>query len=119
VDTEIRSAAGNELPQTADFTATVNADYHLPTSFGGTGFNLSYGYNSGYYSQPDNILRQPSYSTLAAMLRFELKSGVVLSVWGRNLTNAKIAQTLAAGAFNSIVSYAAPLTYGATVSAKF
>jgi iron complex outermembrane recepter protein len=119
VDTEIRSAAGNELPQTADFTATLNADYHFPTSFGGTGFNIGYGYNSGYYSQPDNILRQPSYSTLAASLRFELKSGVVLSFWGRNLTNAKIAQTLAAGAFNSIVSYAPPLTYGATVSAKF
>jgi len=42
-----------------------------------------------------------------------------LSLWGRNLTNAKIAQTLAAGGFNSIVSYAPPLTYGATVSAKF
>jgi len=119
LDTEIRSAAGNRLPQTADFTATVNADYHLPTSFGGAGLDLSYGYNSGYYSQPDNILRQPSYSTLAASLRFELKNGVLLSVWGCNLTNAKIAQTLAAGSFNSIVSYAPPLTYGATVSAKF
>jgi len=119
LDTEIRSAAGNRLPQTADFTATLNADYHLPTSFGGAGLDLSYGYNSGYYSQPDNILRQPSYSTLAASLRFELKNGVLLSVWGCNLTNAKIAQTLAAGSFNSIVSYAPPLTYGATVSAKF
>src|SRR5260221_596876 len=119
LDPEIRSAAGNRLPQTADFTATVNADYHLPTSFGGTDLNLSYGYNSGYYSQPDNILRQPSYSTLAASLRFELKNSVLLSVWGCNLTNAKIAQTLAAGSFNSIVSYAPPLTYGATVSAKF
>jgi len=35
LDTEIRSAAGNRLPQTADFTATVNADYRLPTRFGG------------------------------------------------------------------------------------
>jgi outer membrane receptor protein involved in Fe transport len=52
-------------------------------------------------------------------LRFEFKSGVALSLWGRNLTNAKIAQTLAAGSFNSIVSYAPPLTYGVTVSAKF
>jgi iron complex outermembrane recepter protein len=119
VDTEIGSAAGNRLPQTADFTATVNADYHVPVSSGEAGLNLSYGYNSGYYSQPDNILRQPSYSTLATSLRFEFKSGVVLSLWGRNLTNAKIAQTLAAGSFNSIVSYAPPLTYGVTVSAKF
>jgi iron complex outermembrane recepter protein len=119
VDTEIRSAAGNRLPQTADFTATLNADYHVPTSFGGSGLNLSYGYNSGYYSQPDNILRQPSYSTLAATLRFDLKNGMALSLWGCNLTNAKIAQTLAAGGFNSIVSYAPPLTYGAAISARF
>ena len=119
LDNEILSAAGNRLPQTADFTATVNGDYHVPTNFGGTGVNLSYSYNSGYFSQPDNILRQPSYSTLAASVRFELKNGIALSLWGRNLTNAKIAQTLAAGGFNSIVSYAPPLTYGATVSAKF
>ena len=119
VDTETGSAAGNRLPQTADFTATVNADYHVPVSSGEAGLNVSYGYNSGYYSQPDNILRQPSYSTLATTLRFEFKTGVTVSLWGRNLTNAKIAQTLAAGSFNSIVSYAAPLTYGVTVGAKF
>jgi iron complex outermembrane receptor protein len=119
LDTEIGSAKGNRLPQTADFTGSVNADYHVPTHFGGVGFNLSYSYNSGYYSQPDNILRQPSYSTVATDLRFEFRNNITFSLWGRNLTNAKIAQTLAAGSFNSIVSYAPPLTYGATVSAKF
>jgi outer membrane receptor protein involved in Fe transport len=119
LDTEIGSATGNRLPQTADFTGSVNADYHVPTHFGGVGFNLSYSYNSGYYSQPDNILWQPSYSTVATDLRFELRNNITFSLWGRNLTNAKIAQTLAAGSFNSIVSYAPPLTYGATVSAKF
>jgi len=119
LDNEIRSADGNRLPQTADFTATINADYHVPTNFGQAGLNLSYGYNSGYFSQPDNILHQPSYSTLAATLRAEFTNRVTISLWGRNLTNAKIAQTLAAGSFNSIVSYAPPLTYGATVSARF
>src|SRR5258708_3307349 len=49
LDTEIRSAAGNRLPQTADFTATANADYHLPPSFGGTGLELSYAYTTGHY----------------------------------------------------------------------
>ena len=119
LDNQILSAAGNRLPQTADFTATVNADYRVQTSFGGAGFNLSYSYNSGYFSQPDNILRQPNYSTLAASVRFDFRNRIALSLWGRNLTNAKIAQTLAAGGFNSIVSYAPPLTYGATVSAEF
>jgi len=49
------------LPQTADFTATS-----MPTitshQFGRRGLNLSYGYNSGYFSQPRNIYTSPLQS---------------------------------------------------------
>ncbi len=119
VITTVGSAKGNRLPQTPDFSANVSADYHHPTSFGAVGVNVSYSYNSGYFTQPDNVLRQPSYNLLAASLRFELPAGFGLSFWGRNLTNALIAQNLTAGQFNAVVSYAAPRTFGATVSKKF
>ncbi|WP_165191623.1 TonB-dependent receptor [Caulobacter soli] len=119
VVTTIGSAKGNRLPQTPDFAATVTADYHVPTSFGAVGANVSYSYNDGYYSQPDNILRQPSYNTVAATLRMELPHGIGLRLWGRNLTNAKITQNLSAGTLNSVVTYAAPRTFGLTVSADF
>ena len=119
VITTIGSAKGNRLPQTPDIAGNISADYHLPTSFGEVGLNVSYSYNDGYFTQPDNNLRQPSYNTVAATLRIELHNGLGLRLWGRNLTNALIAQNLSAGQFNSVVSYAAPRTFGATLTGKF
>ena len=113
------SATGNRLPQTPDFTATISADYHVPVSFGEIGIDASYSYNDGFFTQPDNILRQPAYSFVTAGARVTLKDGLSLRLWGRNLTNAKIETTLAAGTLDSNISYQAPRTYGATLSAKF
>ena len=115
----VGSATDNRLPQTPDIAANVSADYHRPTSFGEVGLNVSYSYNDGYFSQPDNILQQPSYDTLAATLRMEFSHGIGLRLWGRNLTNSLIAQNLTAGQFNSVVTYGAPRTFGATVTANF
>jgi len=80
---------------------------------------LDLGANDGYFSQPDNILAQPSYNTVAATFRMEFPHGIGLRLWGRNLTNSLIAQNLSAGQFNSVVTYGAPRTFGLTVSAKF
>ncbi len=119
VVTSVGSAKGNRLPQTADFSGTVTADYHVPTSFGVVGANVTYSYNDGYYTQPDNILHQPSYDVLATTVRIDFSNGLGVRLWGRNLTNSKIAQNLSASAFNSLVTWAAPRTFGATVSYDF
>jgi iron complex outermembrane recepter protein len=119
VDTEIGSATGNRLPQTPDVTANISADYHVPTAFGHAGLNVSYSYDSGYYTQPDNILRQPAFGVLAATLHLDFRNGLGLKLWGRNLTNAIIYEQLAATAFNTNANLAPPRTYGFTLTAKF
>ena len=119
VITTVGSAKDNRLPQTPDIAANVSADYHHPVAFGEIGLNVSYSYNDGYFTQPDNILAQPSYDTLAATLRMEFPHGIGLRLWGRNLTNSLIAQNLSAGQFNSVVTYGAPRTFGVTVTANF
>lgn len=113
------SAKGNRLPQTADFSATITANYHVPVSVGELGLDVSYTYNDGYYMQPDNILRQPSYDLLSAGIGLTLRNGLSGRLWGRNLLNTTIFNTLQAGGFDSNASYQAPRTYGVTVGVKF
>ena len=117
--TTIGSAKGNRLPLTPDFSGTITASYHTPLNFGELALDASYTYNRGYYTQPDNILRQPSYDLLSAGATVTLHNGLSARVFARNLLNAAIFNTLAAGSFDSNASYQAPRTYGITLGAKF
>ncbi|WP_347269817.1 TonB-dependent receptor [Rhizorhabdus histidinilytica] len=113
------SAKGNRLPVTADFSATLTATHRTPLSFADLLVDLSYTYNDGYFTQPDNILRQPSYNLLAAGARLDFPNGVNARLWMRNILNEKIFNTLQAGTFDSNASYQAPRTYGITLGVKF
>lgn len=115
----IGSAKGNRLPMTADFSSTLSFDYRLPVGSSEFGLDGSWTYNDGYFSQPDNWLRQPSYNLLSAGARVKLKNGLGIRVWGKNLAKAKVFSTLAAGTSTANAAYQAPRTYGVTVSAGF
>jgi len=113
------SATGNRLPNTADFSATLAAEYVTTLSFAELGLDASYTYNDGYFTQPDNILEQPAYHLLAAGVRLEFPNGVTARLWGRNLANEEIYTALTAGTFASNASFQAPRTYGLTLTARF
>jgi len=113
------SAKGNRLPYSPDFSGSITGTYHVPTSFGEASFDASYSYNAGYFSQPDNILRQPAYSLLALGAGLKLDNGVRVRAWVRNALDAKIYNVLDAGTFDSGDALQAPRTYGVTLSAKF
>lgn len=113
------SAKDNRLPFTPDFTGTLTAQYTAPIGTAELGLDASVTYNDGFFSQPDNILRQPSYFYVSAGVRVTLADGLTLRAWGRNLANEAIVTTLAAGTFNSNVSYQPPRTYGLTIGARF
>jgi iron complex outermembrane recepter protein len=113
------SAKGNRLPMTPDFSATLGANYRLALSFGELDLDASYNYVNGYFSQPDNILRQPAYSMVNAGVQLLLPHGASVRFWGRNLANAKVANTLAAGTFDSNVAYQPPRTFGISLGQSF
>lgn len=115
----IGSAAGNRLPQTPDLESSFNIDYHTPVGGSELGFNVNWSYDSGYYAAPDNILRQPAFNQVNASARIEFKDGITVKFWGRNLTNAIVANALDSDTFHSIASFAPPRTYGVTLTAKF
>lgn len=119
LDIGIGSATGNELPQTPDFSATIAGEYSIPVRSGILSADVGYSYDSGYYAQVDNILRQPSYNMVNAALRLEFNDGLRVRLWAKNLTNAEVAQFLAAGSFDSLVTYGPPRTYGISVGYVF
>jgi len=113
------SAKGNRLPVTADFSATLTATHRTPLRFADLLVDVSYTYNDGYFTQPDNILRQPAYNLVAAGAKLDFPNGMSARLWMRNILNEKVFNTLQAGTFDSNASYQAPRTYGITLGMKF
>jgi iron complex outermembrane recepter protein len=114
------SAAGNRLSQAPNFTIDTTADYYYPVSYGRIGTSATYSYNSGWFAEPDNRLRQRAYSLVNAQLYLSLMSDrLLIKAWGRNLNNAAYAQSLASQANGDYIQYAPPRTYGVTVEARF
>ena len=80
-------ANGNYTPQAPRLTSSAGLDYALWTSAGEFAFNVDYFYNSGFFWEPDNFLRQRSYGLLNARVRFQPSDRFAVALWGRNLTD--------------------------------
>ena len=112
-------AEGNRLPFTADFSGTITGVYTIPTTLGEASFDASYTYNNGYFSQVDNILRQPAFNLVAFGGGLTFHNGLSARVWMRNALNAVVYDSFQAGTFDTSASLEAPRTFGLTLSAKF
>jgi outer membrane receptor protein involved in Fe transport len=113
-------ADGNRLPSTADATFNLNFHYDHEMKGGTLAFDLGGYYNSGFYGQPDNVLKQDGYFLLDASVGWRTpddRYGVRL--WGKNLTNEAVATALGQSDTSAIIQYDAPRTYGITLSANF
>jgi outer membrane receptor protein involved in Fe transport len=115
----IRNAKGNRLPMTARFTGNVTADYEVPVSVGKVQLSATYSYNSGYFTEVDNTLYQPRFGLLNGSIGLKLDSGLGIRGWVRNLTDAKVTNSMNTTNIGGTTNYQPPRTYGATVSASF
>jgi iron complex outermembrane recepter protein len=114
------SATGNQLSQAPKFTYDTTADYSVPLALAKVGVSVTYAYNSGWYAEPDNRLRQSSYSLVNAQVYLStLNERYRLKFWGRNLTDAEYAQSLASQGNGDYIQYAPPRTFGVTLEGKF
>ncbi|WP_313805163.1 TonB-dependent receptor [Sphingobium sp.] len=113
------SATGNRLALSPKHTLGLAADYAVKLASGELGFNAGYYYNSGFFHEPDNATRQKAYNLINASIRYRTDSGLSLSVWGNNLSNAVVANVDGVQSFGATgirrASYAPPRTYGVTL----
>ncbi len=116
------SAQGHRLPFTPVATFDTGADYLFEVGGNSFDFNVTNAYNSGYFSEPDNYLRQPAYDYINASLAWTAPSrALTITLWGRNLADKAVAGQLATGAPQG---YSAdftnpPRTYGITAVYNF
>jgi len=115
----IGDASGKRLQNVPDWTLSLGATYDIPTSIGDFTIGANYYHNDGWAADPDNRVAQGSYDLLDASLSWRAQSGLTLSVWGKNLTNAFYFQQLGASNFSDNGVQAAPRTYGVTAGIRF
>ena len=111
---------GKSLTRSPKFTATVSPSYGFDTNVGRFDISATYVYNSGFFWEPDNRLKQPSYSLLSGQVGWtDPSQHFGLKAFAKNLTNEKYALWMVAFAFGDEYAAAPPRTYGVEASFKF
>jgi iron complex outermembrane receptor protein len=114
------SVTGNHLPRTPAVTATIAADYTQPLPFGKLVGNVTESYDSGWFAEPDNRLKQPAYNVVNLSMALSNKNDtLVLQLYCKNLLNETYAVYEASQTNGDFVQYAPPLTVGFTLTKKF
>lgn len=113
-------AAGMDTIYTPPVTATLSAQYKIPAAVGDFDINGSVYYNDGFYFDPENRLRQSSYTLLNAALGWtspDERWG--LQLFGRNLGDSHYYSQVVPQRFGDTSTPDAPRTYGITLRANF
>jgi iron complex outermembrane recepter protein len=114
------NGVGFRMPDAPDFSAYGAADYTMPVAGGMLDVTVNASYNSGYYWDPDDRLRQPAFALFGGYLTWtdgERKWSYRL--WGNNLTSRRYYTYENAFAFGDVYSPAMPATYGVAVERRF
>ena len=114
------NATGNTTVHSPDATAFLGGDYTVPLAAGRLELNLNVSYNSGYYWDPDNRLKQPETTLVGAFVKWmPSQQPWDLRLWSNNLTDKKYYSYESAFSLGDAASPAAPRTYGATFAYHF
>jgi len=115
-------ATGNRLPFAPKFKFNAGADHELVLGrFGSVGVSGNLAYNSGYFSEADNVVRQGAFATLDASAEWRPAGrGPSLRLWARNLTNAHYFDSLVTFPTTGVLQRpAAPRRFGVSISSTF
>jgi len=112
-------ATGLNTVHTPSFSMNLSADYAKPTQIGPFDIAAIFYHNDGFYWDPANQVRQPTYSLYNASIGWmnpQERFGVRL--WGKNLGGAKYYSYAITQTLGEDFSPAPPRTYGVTISAR-
>lgn len=111
---------GNLLPLSSKFTANAAATYTRQVGNGKLTLAGNLYYNSGFFLEVDNAVKQPHYAQLGATAKYEWNNGLSLGLFGKNLTDRRVLNFLITSPNGQrIVYYQAPRTYGVTLGYHF
>jgi iron complex outermembrane receptor protein len=98
----------------------VTASYVIPASIGSFDVVAGGYYNSGFYWNPDDRIKQPVYMLVNASATWTApKANWDARLWGKNLTSRRYYSYETDQEFGDDASPAPPLTYGINVGYHF
>jgi len=113
-------AAGKTTVRSPDFVGNVTASYVIPASIGSFDFVAGGYYNSGFYWNPDDRIKQPVYTLVNASVTWTApKADWDVRLWGKNLTGRRYYSYETDQEFGDDASPAPPLTYGISIGYHF
>ncbi|MCJ2185838.1 TonB-dependent receptor [Novosphingobium beihaiensis] len=111
--------AGNRTQRSPKLTFSIAPSYTFRLGEGDVTLAANYYHNSGYFADPENRLRQPSYDLFNGSIGYQFDTGLGARLWVKNLTNERYYTFLQADQFKDAAAFAAPRTYGITLSQEF
>lgn len=113
--------SGQRMVRAPEWTASLSADYTLETAWGRLGAFGALYHNDGYKFEPSGRIQQAAFTTLDGELSYAPPANdrwrVVL--WGKNLTDRVVLQSVLQTDFADGVSYMAPRTFGVRLEGSF
>lgn len=111
-------ATGLDTTHSPSLTLHLGAVYVLPTPVGPFDIAADFYHNDGFYWDPANQVRQPTYSLVNTSIGWTNQSQKFgIRLWGKNLTGATYYSIGVAQTLGEDFSPAPPRTYGVTLSA--
>lgn len=114
-------ASGNRLKRAPKFTGTASADYSIDSAAGRFGAYVTGNYDSGFFYDAIERVRQHRYATLSAELSYAPAAikGMRFILWGKNLTDHDYVSMALISQLADGVSYADPRTFGGRIEFAF
>ena len=115
-------ATGNRFPYAPKLKFNIGADRDIPLGKSGAlTLSANLAYNSGYFAEADNVVRQNAFATLDLSAEWRpIRTGLSVRLWVSNLNDARYFASLATmptvGVFQSP---AAPRRFGASIGRVF
>ncbi len=117
----IPNAKGNRLAFSPEFTATAFISHTLETSIGKFDTNASVSTNSGYFAEPSNGYKEPSFYVINVRETWSPNDNFSISAFVKNLNDRTYYQGLITALPTGVTGNTpgAPREYGVSVRYKF
>lgn len=113
-------AAGKSLIRAPEFTGNLGLDWTTVVQNGEFGATLNFFYSDRVYYDFLNRFSQDPYALVSGEVSWTTPNDRIrFSVWGSNLTNAKVAQQIRQGALATDILYEKPRTIGIGAELRF
>ena len=115
-------ASGNTIPYSPSLTYAIGATYTVRSTAGNVALNVNDNYNSGFYTEADNYLRQRAYHFLNGSVSWTLPGDrLTARIYVSNILNkAVVSQAATVNGYAYIADYTnPPRIFGGSLELKF